>query len=169
MDNIKPKKILVVDDEADVRNYLRLALEDDGFEVLEAANGKEALESVIQNKPDLISLDLVMPEHSGAKFNRELQKNPGLSKIPVLVVTGHARDELGRSYIEELTMSGPGVYLEKPVKPASYISAVRKLLGLEESSSEDESERLKAELKNSLDEASPDALIKALEVLKKKY
>ncbi|MDP8208175.1 MAG: response regulator [Candidatus Electryonea clarkiae] len=168
MDNDKPKMILVVDDEDDVRNYLRLALEDDGFEVTEAINGREALEAVKLRTPDLISLDLVMPEHSGAKFNRELQKNPDWAKIPVLVVTGHARDDQGRADFEELTMSGPGIYLEKPVKPVTYVAAVRKLLGMEESSKKVDPQGLKDEIKDSLESADPEALKKALDALRNK-
>ncbi len=168
MSNDTPKRILVVDDESDVRNYLRMALEDDGFIVEEATDGLEALEAVKKNPPDLISLDLVMPEHSGAKFNRELSKNPEWAKIPLLIVTGHARDELGKADFDELTMSGKGIYLEKPVKPVSYVSAVRQLLGMEESSKKIEQENLKDELKDTLEGADPDALRAALEALKKK-
>ena len=86
-----------------------------------------------------------MPKHSGARFYRELQKDKTLSGIPVLVVTGHARDELGKTDFDELTMCGPGVYLEKPVRPDSYVSAVRRLLGME-SSDLAEPEDLRGEL-----------------------
>jgi CheY-like chemotaxis protein len=168
MDNDKPKRILVVDDEEDVRSYLRLALEDDGFIVEEAINGHEALEAVRRNAPDLISLDLVMPEHSGAMFQRKLQKNIWWSRIPVLVVTGHARDDMGQADFKELTMSGPGIYLEKPVKPINYVSAVRQLLDMNESPQKDDSEQLKSELRGTLEGADPEALKRALEALKGK-
>jgi CheY-like chemotaxis protein len=97
MNNPSVKRILVVDDEADVREYLRTALEEAGFLVETASDGLAALEMVRQSTPDLISLDLVMPRHSGARFYRELQKDKRLSRISVLVLTGHARDELGRA------------------------------------------------------------------------
>ncbi len=163
------KRVLVVDDEADVRNYLQTALEDAGFEVETANDGLEALEAVRRHPPDLISLDLVMPRHSGAKFYRELQKDKRFHKIPVLIVTGHARDELGRADFDELTMSGPGVYLEKPVRPRSYVAAVRKLLGLETPDvSEPEPETLRQELADALGGADRVALQRALDALKKK-
>jgi len=163
------KRVLVVDDEDDVRNYLKTALEDAGFEVETAADGFEALEAVRRNPPDLISLDLVMPRHSGARFYRELQKDKQLSKIPVLVVTGHARDEMGRADFEDMTMSGPGVYLEKPVRPASYVSAARKLLGMEPlDMPAPEPDSLRRELAAALGEADRVALERALEALKKK-
>ncbi len=163
------RRILVVDDEDDIRGYLKTALEDAGFQVETASDGLEALEAVRRNRPDLISLDLVMPKHSGVKFYRELQKDRSLAKIPVLIVTGHARDELGRADFEEMTMSGPGVYLEKPVSPRSYVSAVRKLLGMEAlEPSEPEPGELRDRLSRALEGADPDALQRALEVLKKK-
>jgi CheY-like chemotaxis protein len=163
------KRILVVDDEADVREYLKAALEDAGFTVAIATDGIAALDSVRQSAPDLISLDLVMPRHSGAKFYRDLQKDKRLSKIPVLIVTGHARDEMGRADFNEMTMSGPGIYLEKPVKPDAYVSAVRRLLGLEgpEPVVPDQ-DQLRRELAGALSGADRETLQRALDVLKKK-
>jgi CheY-like chemotaxis protein len=163
------KRILIVDDEADVREYLKVALEDAGFEVETACDGLEALEIIRRNPPDLISLDLVMPKHSGVRFYRELQKDKTLNKIPVLTVTGHARDELGKADFEEMTMSGPGVYLEKPVSSQKYVSAVRKLLGMEPlETSELKQDDLQKTLSEALKEADAKALQRALEALRKK-
>jgi CheY-like chemotaxis protein len=161
------KRILVVDDEADVRDYLSMALEDAGFLVETAADGLEALEAVRRNPPDLISLDLVMPRHSGARFFHELQKDRTLARIPVLIVTGHARDEAGKADFEQMTMSGPGVYLEKPVRPPAYVAAVRRLLGME-SASEPEPEDMRRELSRAMSAADPEALRRALDAIKKK-
>ena len=169
MSNDTSKRILVVDDEADVREYLKTALEDAGFAVQTASDGLEALAAVQAAPPDLISLDLVMPRHSGAKFYHDLQKDKKLAKIPVLIVTGHARDEVGRADFEAMTMSGPGIYLEKPVRPASYVSAVRQLLGLESAgTSAVESEELRHELASALSGANRETLQRALDALKKK-
>jgi CheY-like chemotaxis protein len=168
MNKEEPKHVLVVDDEADIRGYLRSALEDAGFGVETASDGLEALEMVRRNLPDLISLDLVMPRHSGAKFYRELRKDRELSKIPVLIVTGHARDELGRADFEEMTMSGPGVYLEKPVRPDTYVAAVRRLLGTAETEAPPQAEDLRKELSRALTGADRDTLRRALDALRKK-
>jgi len=169
MSDESTKMILVVDDEPAVRNYLKLALEDAGFEVMTAVDGSDALEKVTKRKPDLISLDLVMPKHSGAKFNRALKKNPEWAKIPVLIVTGHARDDLGKTDFEELTVSGLGVYLEKPVSPATYVAAIRKMLGMEASEpKENNVGTLRSELSDALQGAGADALKEALEMLKNK-
>jgi len=165
----KPYRILVVDDEADVRDYLRTALEDAGFIVETAKDGLEAMESVQRSAPDLVSLDLVMPRHSGARFYHDLQKDKILSKIPVLIVTGHARDEMGKADFNEMTMSGPGIYLEKPVRPDSYVSAVRSLLGVEAAEDRvNDSERLRGELASVLSTANADTLQRALDALKKR-
>jgi CheY-like chemotaxis protein len=164
------KTILVVDDEADVVKYLKMALTDAGFKVVTAADGFEALEQVKKHQPDLISLDLVMPKHSGAKFYRDMQKDKCWKNIPILIVTGHAHDDLGRADLKELTMSGPGVYLEKPVKPANYIAAVKKLLGMESTPEDDarEEETLKEQLGELLDGADPAEIKKAIDMLKKR-
>ncbi|MFC2150744.1 response regulator [Calditrichota bacterium] len=163
------KRILVVDDEDDIRAFLRTALENAGFTVETACDGKEALEAVLANKPDLISLDLVMPKHSGTRFYHELQKVRELAKIPVLTVTGHARDELGKADFEEMTMSGPGVYLEKPVSPSTYVSAVRKLLGMEPlADNYTDPHQLHSKLSEAMKGADKEALQRALEALKDK-
>jgi CheY-like chemotaxis protein len=163
------KCVLVVDDEADIRAYLQSALEDAGFAVETAADGLEALDMVRRHPPDLVSLDLVMPKHSGAKFYREVHKDRQLSKIPILIVTGHARDELGRADFEEMTMSGTGVYLEKPVRPDTYVAAVRRLLGIKiPETPGQQSEELRRELSRALSAADRDTLQRALDALRKK-
>lgn len=161
------KLILVVDDEAHVRSYLKAILVDEGFRVVTATDGIDALEKIKNEKPDLISLDLVMPKRSGMKFYKDLQTNPDWRVIPTLIVTGHARDDLGREDFQELTFSGPGFYLEKPVKPLHYIEAVKKMLGMISETSP-EGETLSQELSNALVGANEDTLKKALEAIKKK-
>jgi CheY-like chemotaxis protein len=173
MENKLNKTVLVVDDEDDVRNYLVAALEDAGFNVRTAVDGLDALEKVRKNKPDMISLDLVMPKHSGSKFYFELQKDKDLKSIPVLIVTGHARDELGKVDFDTMTMQGPGVYLEKPVNPKKYVATVCKLLNIDapkgfEVDEEQYPDMLRNKLTSSLRDADPEALKRALEALNKK-
>ncbi len=168
--NQRRKIVLVVDDEADIRKYLATALQEAGFKVLEAADGDEALIKVKENKPDLISLDLIMPRKSGVKFHRELLKNKDWAKIPIIIVTGHARDDLGRADLKELTMSGPGLYLEKPVNPKSYIVAVKKLLGEKVNESEEttlEKIKIQNEIKDLMEKADLNSLEKIKSLLKK--
>jgi two-component system alkaline phosphatase synthesis response regulator PhoP len=170
MPEISKKKILVVDDEKDVREFLKAALIESGFDVTLAEDGNVALEKVKKEIPDLISLDLVMPKKSGAKFHRELSKHKTWSKIPIIIVTGHARDDLGKSDLKELTMSGPGVYLEKPVKPHNYIAAIKKILKMETTDEEKgiaEIVNLQNDLKNIIDNADPETLKKLKELMAK--
>ena len=165
------KHILVVDDEADVRNFLMAALIEAGFDVTVAEDGEIALEKIKNQKPDLISLDLVMPHKSGAKLYHELQKNKEWSKIPIIIVTGHARDELGKSDLKNLIMSGPGIYLEKPVKPHNYIAAVKSILKMETNEEEKETAEmvdLQNYLKNAIDDADPATLKTLKDLLNKK-
>jgi CheY-like chemotaxis protein len=171
MEEARDKTILVVDDEPNVREYLKTVLEDAEFKVVTAADGVEALEMIHQEKPDFISLDLIMPRKSGHKLLYELKKDKNLSRIPVLIVTAHARDELGKDNLEDLlsnrVMSGPGTYLEKPVNPLSYVRSIQRALGIEESEETEDKLSLKDELQQELQGAGADALRQALEALKK--
>lgn len=166
------KTILVVDDEPDVRNYLAMLLRDAGFKVVTAVDGQDALALIEENKPDFISLDLCMPRKSGHKLLSELKRNKEWSRIPVLVVTAHASDDLGKDDLEDLlknrVLSGPGTYLEKPVDSSTYVRSIQRTLGVEPSEAEVEQTNLKEELRRSLSRASPEALRKALAALKKK-
>lgn len=120
----------------------------------------------------MISLDLVMPKHSGSRFYFDLQKDPELKKTPVLIVTGHARDDLGKTDFDNMTMQGPGVYLEKPVNPKKYVATVCKLIGIDvpkgfEVDEDEDPEMLRNKLSSSLKDADPDALKRALDALNK--
>lgn len=130
------KKILIVDDEPDIRNFLSACLEDAGFLVNTAKDGIEALEKVAADPPDLITLDLVMPRRSGVWVIRELQKNEQWTKIPVIVITAHARDEFGTDEIKALSAftanMRPRYTIEKPVTPEKIVRAIRDVLQLTE-------------------------------------
>ena len=172
MEETKDKTILVVDDEPSVRHYLRAILEDAGFQVITAKDGEIALQIIKERKPDFISLDLVMPRKSGHRLLFELKRDRVLSRIPVMIVTAHAQDEMGKSDIDDLLekriMSGPGAYLEKPVNPLSYVRCVQRALGIQEASGTTDKINLKEELQKEMQAASPEELRKALELLKKR-
>jgi CheY-like chemotaxis protein len=124
--------VLVVDDEADVRDFLADVLQDVGIRVTTAENGSEALACIRQDVPDLISTDLVMPGKSGIRLIYELRKNPQWSRIPILIVTGHARDADIKDSIENLlqdsSLVGPSSCLEKPITPQGYLQTVCRIL-----------------------------------------
>ena len=168
------KTILVVDDEEDVRDYLSTVLEDAGFKVIAAADGNQALEKLKEQIPDFISLDLVMPNKSGMRFLREMRRTKAWANIPFVIVTAHAHDELGREDLNDIlstmTVSGPNVYLEKPVAPEHYVRLICERLGvdLEQSAEEIEVDDLRRELANLIKSAGPDQLKEAIRALKKK-
>jgi CheY-like chemotaxis protein len=172
MARAQDKTVLVVDDEPNVRDYLAQILRDAGFNVVTASDGGEALEIIRSRPPDFISLDLVMPKKSGHKLLYELRKDKELARIPVVLVTAHAKDELGQSDFQDImenrVISGPGVYLEKPVKPLDYVRCVQRALGIEETEDAEDKIGLQEELKRHMAEAEPHALRRALETLKKK-
>lgn len=172
MAQTRDKTILVVDDEPNVRDYLAQILLDAGFTVVTAKDGIEAMEIIRRDPPDFISLDLVMPKKSGHRLLHELRKDKNLSRIPVLIVTAHAQDELGAEDLQDImdnrVISGPGVYLEKPVKPLDYVRAVQRALGIPESAGDEDRIALQEELQQALPNAEPHALRRALEALKKK-
>ncbi len=166
------KKILVVDDEPDVRLYLQTVLVDAGFQVETACDGYEALEMFEANPPDAVSLDLVMPRKSGAKFLYEYHKHDEWSRIPVILVTAHAKDDLGKEDFDEImanrSLVGPETYLEKPVKPLSYVNSFKRALGIEITEAPDSKEETKDAIKGLLNNADPQKMDQILNLLKQK-
>ena len=106
------RKILVVDDEEDVRLFLTTVFEDAGAEVITAMDGNEAVSMAREHQPDLISLDLSMPGKDGVEAFVELRKTPETEEIPVCVVTGHPEF---RQVIYDRPVAPPEGYLGKPV------------------------------------------------------
>ena len=132
MEDANKKTILVIEDEPDVQLYLQTILEDAGFKVMTAGDGEAGLKLVKEQKPDLVSLDLVLPKMSGRKVLAALKKDEELSHIPVLIVTAHADDDLGNeenpaleSILKPPTSNqDAGKYLHKPIKPLEYIQCI---------------------------------------------
>jgi len=86
------KQILLVDDERDLVFYTKLFLEEQGYEVLEAYDGKQALEILEDHRPDLMILDVAMPRMTGWDVLREIKDDPEKADIPVLMLTARAED-----------------------------------------------------------------------------
>jgi two-component system cell cycle response regulator DivK len=120
---VMSKKILVVDDEADVRRFLTAVLEKRGYETLTAADGREAYEIARRERPDLVILDLMMPNQSGTDFYRRLTKDKELSETPIIVVSGLA----GR----HLALKEPVAVFDKPIDPDEFGAAVDGALGVD--------------------------------------
>ena len=128
------KCVLVVDDEPDVREFFCMALEDAGFQVRGASNGEEAWSRLEDGRVDLVTIDLVLPGEPGLALVRKLRASERHAQLPVVVVSAHARDTLGRRDFGELVRGGnlraPDGYLEKPVDPVAYVRTVADLLGV---------------------------------------
>lgn len=86
------RQLLLVDDERDLVFYTKLFLEEQGYEVIEAYDGKQALEILQSHRPDLIILDVAMPRMTGWEVLSEIQQNPETADIPVLMLTARAED-----------------------------------------------------------------------------
>jgi two-component system alkaline phosphatase synthesis response regulator PhoP len=131
MTRAEEKRILVVDDEPDVRNYLAAIIEDCGFEVDTAVDGVDALAKIEANPPDLITMDLIMPRLSGVRAMRAMRKNPAWADIPVIVITAHANDEMGKGIVEEMIAESrqmPRALMDKPVTPVKLVRAIADIL-----------------------------------------
>jgi len=121
------KKILVIEDEEDIKSYMMTFFEDHGYKALGATNGQQGLEIARKEVPDLITLDISMPEKSGIKTLREFQSDPKTSKIPVVIVTG-VSEEL-RTYIEHRKqIKPPAGYVFKPINTDELLEMVRRLV-----------------------------------------
>ena len=128
------KKILVVDDDPDVRMFNTTVVEESGHTPIEAANGEEGLKIVKKERPDLVILDILMPKQSGIRLYRHLKTDKALKNIPVVILSGIAKRTFLRSQ-KALTEFGdeevpdPEVYLEKPVEPEELAETIKNVLG----------------------------------------
>ena len=128
------KKVLVVDDDPDVRLFSVTVLEENGYTPLEASNGEEGLKMIRAEKPDLVILDILMPRQSGIRLYRELKTDKSLKHVQVVILSGIAKKTFLRSQ-KALTEFGgavvpePEIYLEKPVEAEELAEAVKKVIG----------------------------------------
>jgi len=116
--------VLVVDDNPDARAALAALLEDNGYRVVQAADGTEAVRLARSQTPDCIILDLMMPGMSGFRVCEDLRANPHLERVPIVVLTAR-KDQRDRSYARTV---GADEFLTKPVRPAALLAAIRKHL-----------------------------------------
>ncbi|HVN89066.1 MAG TPA: response regulator transcription factor [Candidatus Binataceae bacterium] len=118
------QKILIVEDEADIRELLRYSLTQEGFAVEEAADGAEALDRITRRAPDLVLLDLMLPRMSGLELCRRLRANVETAQIPVIVVTAKSA-EVDRVLGLEM---GADDYVVKPFSPREVVARVKAML-----------------------------------------
>jgi len=118
------KTVLVVDDEINLVRLVQVNLEKAGFAVISAGDGKEALAKIAKEKPDLIVLDVMMPELDGFSVLERLRGNAATVDLPVVMLTARAQDEDQARGI----FTGADVYLTKPFNPNELVAFVKRLL-----------------------------------------
>lgn len=118
-------KILIVDDDPVVHMLYKRHLEREGFELLAARNGVEALTVVAQNRPDLIIMDVMMPAKDGIAALRELKQNEATRAVPVIVMTANVGEY--NTSTQEAMIGGAEGLLTKPLSPAKLVSEVRRI------------------------------------------
>ncbi|MGD1047213.1 MAG: response regulator [Candidatus Krumholzibacteriaceae bacterium] len=121
---MKKGKILVVDDEVNITQILEFSIGAEGFEVISAQNGEEAIEKARREQPDLIILDIMMPKIDGYEACRILKANPLTKNIPVVLLTAKGRDIDRRLGMEV----GATDYIVKPFSPNRLVERIHQLL-----------------------------------------
>ncbi len=128
------KRVLVVDDEMDLRTFISTLLESNGYKAVVAENGEQGMVKVREKKPDMITLDVMMPKESGIKMYRDIKTNPEYRDIPVLIISGLARKTFLHSQkvldkFKNQEVPEPNGYIEKPPEPEELIAEVQRLIG----------------------------------------
>lgn len=146
------KKVLVIDDDVNTVRFLSVALEENGYTALGAYDGKEGMETIEKEKPNLIILDVMMPKKTGFVLFKQLRKSEEFKDMPVIMLTGVAdslselddqsddtferpydalREKL-RTAIQSMKEDGlvkPDAFIDKPIDPEQVVAEIRKLIG----------------------------------------
>jgi two-component system alkaline phosphatase synthesis response regulator PhoP len=126
MPAVKRKRILVVDDEVYIAHILEFSLGMEGYEVITATSGQEALAQADRENPDLIVLDILMPDMDGYEVCRRLRADERYAETPIILLTAkHGEEDRARGL-----QLGASAYITKPFRPVELIDRIRSLLGL---------------------------------------
>ncbi len=146
------KKVLVVDDDVNTVKFLTTALEENGYDFLSAYNGKEGLELIYSENPDLVLLDVMMPKKTGFNLIKQIRRDEKYKDLPVIMLTGVAEvledldaesgntqerpydslREALRGTIKQMREEGllnPDMFIDKPIDPELVIEKVNELIG----------------------------------------
>lgn len=132
-DATNSRKIMIVDDEQDIVDYMTIFLEDNGYEVASATDTDEIMPTVERFRPDLMLLDIVMPKKTGLAIYRVLKEEPEYRDMPILIVSAFSRSrdfpqaEFDRM-IKESGLPEPGGYVEKPIDRKQLLELIGSLL-----------------------------------------
>jgi CheY-like chemotaxis protein len=120
------KTVLIVDDEPDTCTYFSTVLEDKGFETVIARNGEDGLARLKESVPDLVTLDITMPEKSGVRLYREIKGMEEMKGVPVIIITGVA-DDFEKFISSRKSVPPPEGYLSKPIDVEKFLALVNEL------------------------------------------
>ena len=125
------RKVLIAEDEQHIRTLIEQSLEeleDEGVEILLAANGEEALDTALSERPDLILLDVMMPKMNGFEVCERIRQQADLASTQVILLTAKGQ-EYDRRRGEDV---GANLYMTKPFNPDQLLATVRRAIGLDE-------------------------------------
>ena len=127
------KKILIVDDEEDILEYLSMFFKNNGYATCTARDGQEALEQARTEDPDLVTLDIIMPKKSGVRFYREMKDDPELRNIPIVIITaltgwGYDTEGFHKFIKTRKHVPPPEGFLPKPVDTEELLKIVKKYI-----------------------------------------
>jgi two-component system alkaline phosphatase synthesis response regulator PhoP len=126
---MEKKKILVVDDEPEIVEMLRMSLETASYEVVVAYNGQEGIEMTKKERPDAIIMDIMMPEKDGFTAVKELKNDPDYAEIPILVLTAFTEHMANSRYAKSMGLELEAEdYIDKPVDPNLLLERLAKFL-----------------------------------------
>jgi len=125
------KRILCIEDEAEMIELMRLVLEREGFEVRGAMGGEQGLKAMRQEKPDLILLDLMMPGIDGWEVYRQMRADKELAEIPVIIVTAKAQSI---DKVLGLQVAKVADYITKPFGPKELVGSIERVLAQQKNS-----------------------------------
>jgi excisionase family DNA binding protein len=115
--------VLIVDDDDKLREFVRVNLEMEGYTVREAASAREGLDALEEQSPDLVLLDVMMPEMDGWEMLRQIHERHGMGAIPVIVFSGQVEEDAG-----EVVSRGAQAFIGKPFSPQSLIERTKALV-----------------------------------------
>ncbi|MEJ2246807.1 MAG: response regulator [Acidobacteriota bacterium] len=121
------KKVIIIDDEPDIVTFLTVLLEDNGYTTISAKDGREGMEKIKAEHPELVLLDITMPEKSGVRCYRELRENPDLKSIPIVIVTGVAK-EFKKFISTRHQVPPPDGFISKPIDQQELLETVSRFL-----------------------------------------
>jgi len=129
--DVRVPKLLIADDEEGVRSLVRMTLTNPGYEIVEAADGAEALRLALEHRPELIFLDVEMPELSGFEVCRRLRASDEVKGSTIVMLTAMTQER----DLEEGRLAGADAYFTKPFSPFALLAKVEEILPTREASS----------------------------------